>query len=394
MKRVGLKPWLAAFQKNLPQNCTSIARVRETTPEDLKTLGFKLTAAHVSSVLRALRKEPLAMELGSATARLSPVSAEPQPRTFWLDPRCWRQNQLTGDVNPPWGELTRVSSDEDDDNDHGAKPESESASGETGGKNEPEPKAEALKERLEKAGLEAWHGHLTKHLNIKTVAELEAITAVDLKRMAVKANMRLDVKTTGTVLKAIKAASRLVLFTPQDLSPGANLDMLVAANCGDLVGTQRSRQAGGRLDFVDVEFGFCALTWACQQGHTLVAEFLLSEGCDVNAASSHANAADLEGSTALMRASRQGHTSLVTLLLEHKADMEMTQHIGLSALMYAVEQDHLPVVQALVHAGANIRLNNPEPHFTALMRAAADGYLRILQFLIACDHSEVDAVDA
>ena len=76
MKRVGLDAWLAAFQTNLPQNCESIARLRKTNRQDLNKLPFKLTAAHVSSVLSALRKEPLATELGSAVA--SEPAAAPQ----------------------------------------------------------------------------------------------------------------------------------------------------------------------------------------------------------------------------------------------------------------------------------------------------------------------------
>lgn len=65
MNRVGLGAWLAKFQENLPENCSSIARIRKTSPQDLHQLGFKLTAAHVKQVQRALRKEPLADELAA-----------------------------------------------------------------------------------------------------------------------------------------------------------------------------------------------------------------------------------------------------------------------------------------------------------------------------------------
>ena len=52
--------------------------------------------------------------------------------------------------------------------------------------------------------LEAWHDHLTKHLDIKTPSQLKAITAIDLRRMATAANMRLDQKTIDQVLQAIR----------------------------------------------------------------------------------------------------------------------------------------------------------------------------------------------
>ena len=63
---------------------------------------------------------------------------------------------------------------------------------------------EGLREFMKARGLEAWHGHLTKHLDIKTPSQLKAITAIDLRRMATSANMRLDQKTIDQVLQAIR----------------------------------------------------------------------------------------------------------------------------------------------------------------------------------------------
>ena len=64
--------------------------------------------------------------------------------------------------------------------------------------------SEDVKEFMKKRGLEAWHNHLTKHLGIKTCAQLRAITALDLRRMATAANMKLDQKTIDQVLAAIR----------------------------------------------------------------------------------------------------------------------------------------------------------------------------------------------
>eukprot|EP01045_Picozoa_sp_COSAG04_P005032 COSAG04_NODE_227_length_19396_cov_29.887547_13_plen_1562_part_00 len=68
--------------------------------------------------------------------------------------------------------------------------------------------AENVKDFMKARGLEAWHGHLTKHLDIKTPRDLKAITAVDLRRMATAANMRLDQKTIDQVLQAIRRNPR------------------------------------------------------------------------------------------------------------------------------------------------------------------------------------------
>ena len=76
MERVGLGGWIAAFQQNLPANCSSIAMIRKTSPQDLHKLGFKLSAAHLRQVQRALHKEPLATELAAALQPAQPRSPE------------------------------------------------------------------------------------------------------------------------------------------------------------------------------------------------------------------------------------------------------------------------------------------------------------------------------
>ena len=61
-----------------------------------------------------------------------------------------------------------------------------------------------IKGLLKERGLEAWHSHFNKHLNIKNCRQLRMITAIDMRRMATWANMRLDQKTTDEVLAAIR----------------------------------------------------------------------------------------------------------------------------------------------------------------------------------------------
>eukprot|EP01043_Picozoa_sp_COSAG02_P051552 COSAG02_NODE_5442_length_4324_cov_659.876213_1_plen_1427_part_01 len=57
-----------------------------------------------------------------------------------------------------------------------------------------------------RVGLDAWHRYFDKHLpaNMKSIRALRATTSADLRRMATKANMRLDAKTTQQVLDALK----------------------------------------------------------------------------------------------------------------------------------------------------------------------------------------------
>ena len=59
---------------------------------------------------------------------------------------------------------------------------------------------------MKQVGLDAWYGYFEKHLpaNMKSVRTLRSTTSADLRRMATKANMRLDAKTTQQVLDALK----------------------------------------------------------------------------------------------------------------------------------------------------------------------------------------------
>jgi hypothetical protein len=59
---------------------------------------------------------------------------------------------------------------------------------------------------MRRVGLDAWWPYFEKHLpaNIKSIRRVRATTAADLRRMATKANMKLDAATTQKVLDALK----------------------------------------------------------------------------------------------------------------------------------------------------------------------------------------------
>jgi hypothetical protein len=65
--------------------------------------------------------------------------------------------------------------------------------------------AEQLREYMKSCGLEAWHGHISKHCpTVSTPAQLRALSALDLRKMARSANMRLDQATIDKVLAAVR----------------------------------------------------------------------------------------------------------------------------------------------------------------------------------------------
>jgi hypothetical protein len=66
--------------------------------------------------------------------------------------------------------------------------------------------AKSVRAYMTSVGLEAWYVYFAQHLpkHLESVERLRATTSADLKRMATKANMRLDEKTKKQVLSALR----------------------------------------------------------------------------------------------------------------------------------------------------------------------------------------------
>jgi ankyrin repeat protein len=85
----------------------------------------------------------------------------------------------------------------------------------------------------------------------------------------------------------------------------------------------------------------------------------------------------VDGETALMLASREGHLEVVRALFAARADVNTKDDDGGTALMYASQEGHLEVVRALLTAKAdvNVKMNNGA---TALMYASQNGLLDVV----------------
>jgi ankyrin repeat protein len=141
-----------------------------------------------------------------------------------------------------------------------------------------------------------------------------------------------------------------------------------------------------------------ALIAAAAQGHIDSVQLLLKSGADVNSWSGTWNystalisAADLHNvdwkyTSALIAAIRNGHTELVSLVLEAGADVNRKSTRFGSALEAAVETDHKAAVPLLLKKGAkmdNLDLNDREK-ITAVME------LGIIELVRAITDSGVD----
>mgnify|MGYP001826430960 FL=1 len=103
---------------------------------------------------------------------------------------------------------------------------------------------------------------------------------------------------------------------------------------------------------------------------------LLEEGTAVDVS-------DPEGRTALMWASFNGHTAVDALLLEKGAAINARETNGRTALMYASSGPFAGTVGLLLEKGADVNLQGSAEGFTALMTAAAEGQVEVVQVLLA-----------
>jgi uncharacterized protein len=127
-------------------------------------------------------------------------------------------------------------------------------------------------------------------------------------------------------------------------------------------------QAGANPNYQDRE-GNTALTYACRKHHAWIAKKLLENGASKN----------LVKEFLLMNASRRGAVHDVRKLIEQGA--EVNAKYGDTALTIAAAYDYGDVIDELVHSGADLNLRD-STGFTPLIRAATNGRLENVQFLI------------
>lgn len=127
---------------------------------------------------------------------------------------------------------------------------------------------------------------------------------------------------------------------------------------------------------VDVsdETGHTALMLAAYNGHTEIVRQLLNKGADVN----HI---DLDGRTSLMYAASGPFAETVRLLLKYDAKLDIVDNgEHFTALMFAAAEGHLDVVEVLMKKGANASLKDVDDD-TAESFARKNGHNEVADFI-------------
>ena len=98
------------------------------------------------------------------------------------------------------------------------------------------------------------------------------------------------------------------------------------------------------------------------------------------------------GASALLLAAKNGHATVVGLLLAAGAPVDKAENTQLTPLIAAANEGHELVAQQLLAAGASVNDANRHSQMTPLMFAAGQGHQEVAQQLLAAG-ATVDAVD-
>uniref|UniRef100_A0A8C4YBS9 Ankyrin repeat and KH domain containing 1 n=1 Tax=Gopherus evgoodei TaxID=1825980 RepID=A0A8C4YBS9_9SAUR len=137
----------------------------------------------------------------------------------------------------------------------------------------------------------------------------------------------------------------------------------------------------------DIELGCSTpLMEAAQEGHLELVKYLLAAVTSTTyvafiGANVHATTAT--GDTALTYACENGHTDVADVLLQAGADLEHESEGGRTPLMKAARAGHLCTVQFLISKGANVNRATANNDHTVVSLACAGGHLAVVELLLA-----------
>jgi ankyrin repeat protein len=200
----------------------------------------------------------------------------------------------------------------------------------------------------------------------------------------------------GPLAKAVKAgdlpAVRTLIKSGTDVnarSGDGSTPLLWAAHNSSLEIARALIAAKATVDTAN-DYGVTPLLQASRAGDTAMVDLLLKSGANPSLAHP-------EGETPLLAAARAGSVAAVRLLLARSVDVNAAEKFQkTTALMWAAAEGHLDVVDVLIEAGADVNrqahvtslttrhnADHPTGGFTALMWAARGGDDAMVRRLVA-----------
>ncbi|XP_063438380.1 ankyrin repeat domain-containing protein 29-like [Mytilus trossulus] len=120
--------------------------------------------------------------------------------------------------------------------------------------------------------------------------------------------------------------------------------------------------------------GASGLFMASQEGHTDIVTLLLERNHDVNVCTN-------DNCSPLLQASQNGHTDIVKLLLERNPDINLCDKDGKSPLLKASTYGHTDIVNLLLKRNPDVNLYNKNG-FSPLIKASLNGHTDIVRLLL------------
>jgi uncharacterized protein len=133
------------------------------------------------------------------------------------------------------------------------------------------------------------------------------------------------------------------------LAAGIELQLHEAAAAGDLTRVRELVNGSAELAKSYSPDGFPVLALAAAFGHLPVAQYLLEQGGDLNAAATNGT-----GYNALTGAVASNHTEVVAWLLENGADANYRYANGHSPLLEAAANGNMKILELLLKHGADV----------------------------------------
>lgn len=172
------------------------------------------------------------------------------------------------------------------------------------------------------------------------------------------------------------SALSVVLILGMVLSADAGPDATLAAAVERMDRAAIRQLIDGRTDVNATQpDGTTALHWAAYHDDLDLVNRLLAKGANVRAANRY-------GVTPLSLACTNGNGAMVERFLEAGADANASLPGGETMLMTAARTGKVGAVRALVARGAVVNAKEPRRGQTALMWAAADGHVEVIEELI------------